>query len=250
MVKGTILIADEVKLLQEVLKEFLRLSPVRVITAGSGAEALTLAQRERPDLIVMDLNMPVMDGLTYCALIKGDHLLKSTPVIILGNSADPAVEEMCRKAGCDGYLAKPVLSKNFLNLLYSLFPLVERRKLRIPCTMPVTVKTDGEFVSGVSGDIGMGGLYVTTGCAVMPNKEVVVSFRVPVNTYALTVVRGRVTWTKFEPDVQGQAIPQGFGVEFLEILGEGLNRLRFGELSGFINGQTRMAGVNQVPVPG
>jgi CheY-like chemotaxis protein len=237
MVKGTILIADEVKLLQEVLKEFLRLSPVRVITAGSGAEALSLAQREHPDLIVLDLNMPVMDGLNYCALIKGDHHLKTTPVIMLGNSADQGVVEMCRRAGCDGYLAKPVLGHSFLNLLYSFFPMVERRKLRIPCSMPVTVKTDDEFISGVSSDIGMGGVYVSSDFAIMPNKEVIVSFRVPVNTYALTVVRGRVTWTKSAPDCDGRTVPQGFGVEFLEILGEGLNRLRFGELSGFINGQ-------------
>jgi CheY-like chemotaxis protein len=237
MVKGTILIADEVKLHQEVLKEFLSLSPLRVITAGTGAEALSLARQERPDLVVMDLNMPVMDGLSYCALIKGDHLLKSTPVIMLGNSADQAVVEMCRRAGCDGYLSKPVLDKSFLNLLYSFFPGIERRKLRISCSLPVTVKSDGGLVTGVSRDIGMGGLYMSSDCAVTPDKEVVVSFRIPGNTYALTVVRGRVTWIKTASDDQGQTVPQGFGVEFLEILGEGLNKLRFGELSRFINGQ-------------
>lgn len=236
MSKATILLVDEVKILLEVLKEFLRLSPVRVITAGNGAEALEIAQRERPDLIVMDVNMPVMDGLTHCAVIKGDHNLTSTPIIMLSASADPAIHEMCRRAGCDGFLTKPVLGWRFLNLLYSFLPMIERRKTRIPCTTPVAVKLRGAVLSGVSRDIGMGGLYVETSGNVSLDDEVVVSFRVPANAYALTVVRGRVAWINCKPAAREERVAEGFGVEFQEILGEGLNRLRFCELSGFVNG--------------
>ena len=235
MSKATILLVDEVKILLEVLKEFLRLSPVRVIT-GNGAEALEIARRERPDLIVMDVNMPVKDGLTHCAVIKGDHNLKSTPVIMLSASADPAIREMCRRAGCDGFLTKPVLGRSFLNLLHSFLPVVERSKTRVPCSTPVTVKLGGAVLSGVSRDIGMGGLYVEANGNVSIDDEVVVSFRVPVNTYALTVVRGRVAWINRKPATRGEMFAEGFGVEFQEILGEGLNRLRFCELSGFVNG--------------
>jgi len=235
MSMGTILLVNGVKLHQEVLKEFLRLSPVRVVTAGNGAEALESARRELPDLIVMDMMMPEMDGLRCTAHIKGHRSIKALPVVLLGNCADPAAEGRCRRAGCNGYLPHPVLGKDFLDLLHTFLPAVERRKVRMPCSLPVTVKTDGEFVTGVSSDIGMGGLFVSSGCAIVKESAVVVSFRVPVSTYALTVVRGRVAWVKHGSDNFGASIPEGFGVEFLEILGEGLDRLRFGELSGYIN---------------
>ncbi len=236
MSRSTILLVDEVKILQEVLKEFLRLSPVRVLTAERGAAALELAQRERPDLIVMDVNMPVMDGLTHCALIKGDHALKATPVIMLTGSADPATVAMCRRAGCDGILTKPVLGRSFLNVLHSFIPAIERRKPRIHCRVPVSVRTGGAVLSGESRDIGMGGLYVATEGDVAKDSEVVVSFRVPAKTYALTVIRGRVAWVNAVAGPLGKEEPKGFGVEFQEIIGEGLNRLRFSELSAYING--------------
>lgn len=234
MSKATILLVDEVKIHQEVLKEFLRLSPVRIVTTEKGVEALELAERERPDLIVVDVNMPVMDGLTCCAIIKGNHALKSTPVIMLSSNADPGIVEACRRVGCDAFLTKPVLGRNFLNLLHSFLPLIERRKPRIYSQIPVSVKTDGVVLSGMSRDIGMGGLYVATDSNVARDTEVVVTFRIPVHTYALTVVRGRVAWVNSVPGISAE--PEGFGVEFQEIVGESLNRLRFSELSAFING--------------
>ena len=82
----------------------------------------------------------------------------------------------------------------------------------------------------------MGGLYIETSANVSLDDEVVVSFRVPVNAYALTVVRSRVSWINYKPATGGERGAEGFGVEFQEILGEGLNRLRFCELSGFVNG--------------
>ncbi|HLO26256.1 MAG TPA: PilZ domain-containing protein [Geobacteraceae bacterium] len=68
--------------------------------------------------------------------------------------------------------------------------LIERRKPRIYSQIPVSVKTDGVVLSGMSRDIGMGGLYVATDSNVARDTEVVVTFRIPLNTYALTVVQG------------------------------------------------------------
>ncbi len=82
----------------------------------------------------------------------------------------------------------------------------------------------------------MGGLYLAANGSASPEAEVIVSFKVPATSSVSTVIRGRVAWVASEPDPLSEGGFPGFGVEFHEIVGEGLNRARFSELSGDING--------------
>ena len=86
----------------------LRHSGFRVIEALSGAEAVRMAQDERPDLILMDVGLPDLDGWTATRTIKGDPLTRDILIIAFTAHALPGDRVMAREAGCDGYLAKPV----------------------------------------------------------------------------------------------------------------------------------------------
>jgi two-component system cell cycle response regulator DivK len=97
------------------LAVFLLKSASHTIVSAVDAEAgLTLARTERPDLILMDIQLPGMDGLQATALLKADEATRAIPVIALTALAMKGDEERIRAAGCDGYIAKPLAYKEFL----------------------------------------------------------------------------------------------------------------------------------------
>jgi len=85
-----------------------------VITATDAEIGLTLARESRPDLILMDIQLPGMDGLQATALLKADSATKAIPVVALTALAMKGDEERIRAAGCDGYIAKPLDYKGLL----------------------------------------------------------------------------------------------------------------------------------------
>lgn len=85
-----------------------------VLSAADAEAGLTLAREERPDLILMDIQLPGMDGLEATALLKGDDATRAIPVIALTALAMRGDEERIRAAGCDGYIAKPMQYQELL----------------------------------------------------------------------------------------------------------------------------------------
>jgi two-component system, cell cycle response regulator DivK len=85
-----------------------------VLSATDAKAALTLARSERLDLILMDVQLPRMDGLQAVALLKRDEATRAIPVIALTALAMKGDEERIRAAGYDGYIAKPIRRQKFL----------------------------------------------------------------------------------------------------------------------------------------
>ena len=97
------------------LARFLLESVGHTVLAATDAEAgLTIARNEQPELILMDIQLPGMDGLQATALLKGEEATRRIPVIALTALAMKGDEERIRSAGCDGYIAKPMRYKDFL----------------------------------------------------------------------------------------------------------------------------------------
>jgi two-component system cell cycle response regulator DivK len=97
------------------LAEFLLLSAGHTVLKATDAEAgLTLARDEQPHLILMDIQLPGMDGLSATAILKKDDATRTIPVIALTALAMKGDEERIRAAGCDGYIAKPIRYQEFL----------------------------------------------------------------------------------------------------------------------------------------
>ena len=105
------------------LATFLLKSADHVVLAATDAEAgLTLADEGRPDLILMDIQLPGMDGLEATALLKANPQTKNIPVIALTALAMKGDEERIRAAGCDGYISKPLSYQNFLTVVNEHLP--------------------------------------------------------------------------------------------------------------------------------
>ena len=85
-----------------------------VLSATDAEAGLTMARAEQPDLILMDIQLPGMDGLQATVLLKADPATRCIPVIALTALAMKGDEERIRAAGCDGYIAKPMRYKEFL----------------------------------------------------------------------------------------------------------------------------------------
>jgi two-component system, cell cycle response regulator DivK len=85
----------------------------RVITAGNGREAIELARVDRPDLILMDIQMPVMDGYEATVQLKADAQLQDIPVVALTAYAMPHEREQAMAAGCAGHIEKPIDTRTF-----------------------------------------------------------------------------------------------------------------------------------------
>ena len=85
-----------------------------MLSATDAEAGLTLARDEQPDLILMDIQLPGMDGLEATALLKQDDATRAIPVIALTALAMKGDEERIRAAGCDGYIAKPMRYQEFL----------------------------------------------------------------------------------------------------------------------------------------
>jgi two-component system cell cycle response regulator DivK len=85
-----------------------------MIEAESGEEAIASAQASRPDLILMDIQLPILDGYEATRRIKADPDLKSIPIIVVTSYALSGDEDKARRAGCDDYVAKPFSPRQLL----------------------------------------------------------------------------------------------------------------------------------------
>jgi len=116
-----ILLAEDIDANREVVREFLTYSNVRVIEARDGREAVDMAKSEVPDLILMDIQMPNMDGLEASKRIKSDDRLKDIPIVILTASV-VGVDMNKVKTVSDGYLSKPITRRELVRELMKYLP--------------------------------------------------------------------------------------------------------------------------------
>jgi two-component system, cell cycle response regulator DivK len=102
-----ILIIDDQEDLRGVLRDLLSGSGYVVVEAADGRDGVAKAKSERPDLILMDIQLPLVDGYEATRQIKADPALAKTPIIAVSSFAMKGDEEKARAAGCDHYITKP-----------------------------------------------------------------------------------------------------------------------------------------------
>ena len=101
-----ILVIEDVEFNRDLVVQLLE-DEYEVLTAADGAEGLARAAQEQPDLILLDLSLPVIDGWELTRRLKADAVLRKIPVIALSAHAMAGDEARARQSGCDDYLAKP-----------------------------------------------------------------------------------------------------------------------------------------------
>lgn len=109
MRKTLVLVVDDFADNREMYSEYLSFSGYDVIEAKNGMEAIAAARDRMPDIIVMDLSLPVMDGWEATRRLKADERTRQIPVVALTGHALAGHSRGAREAGCDSFLAKPCL---------------------------------------------------------------------------------------------------------------------------------------------
>ena len=114
MTKRRILVVEDQPDSRRIIRDMLASTDYEIIEAENGEEALAAVGKQRPDLILMDVQLPIMDGYTATRRIKTDPTLRSIPIIAVTSYALDGQEKIARAAGCDDYVPKPYRPRELL----------------------------------------------------------------------------------------------------------------------------------------
>ena len=117
-----VLIVEDNELNMKLFHDLLEASGMTILQTRNGIDALEVAKCERPDLIVMDIQLPEMSGLEVTEKIKSDPDLAPIPVIAVTAFAMKGDEERIRAAGCEAYLSKPISIDRFISTVKAFLP--------------------------------------------------------------------------------------------------------------------------------
>ncbi len=110
----TVLVVEDNELNMKLFHDLLEAHGYNILQTKDGMDALRIAREHKPDLILMDIQLPEVSGLEVTKWIKEDENLKSIPVIAVTAFAMKGDEEKIRDGGCEAYIAKPISVTNFL----------------------------------------------------------------------------------------------------------------------------------------
>ncbi len=113
----TVLIVEDNELNMKLFHDLLDAHGYRILQTRNGREALDLAQKNRPDLILMDIQLPEISGLEVTKWLKEDDALRNIPVVAVTAFAMKGDEERIREGGCEAYIAKPISIPAFLDTI-------------------------------------------------------------------------------------------------------------------------------------
>lgn len=126
--RDKVLVIEDNALNLELVTDLLEASGRIVYQARTAEEGLRLAQTASPDVVLMDLSLPGMDGLAATKALRANPLISHLPVIALTAHAMKGDEESALNAGCDGYLSKPIDTRTFVNTIAGLSAAANSRR--------------------------------------------------------------------------------------------------------------------------
>jgi len=112
-----VLVVEDNSLNLELATDLLEACGIEVIPANTGELAIKLAQEQKPDLILMDLSLPGMDGLQATVALKRDPKTRFIPIVAVTAHAMKGDEQKALRAGCEGYITKPIDTRMFPTLV-------------------------------------------------------------------------------------------------------------------------------------
>ncbi len=210
----TILLVDDNKTFVMYVGLLLKRMGFEVIPTGSALEALKLLKMMSPDAVLLDVNMPGMDGLSLLRQIQGDPELAGIPVIMASTDSTGKTREESRRLGAAGYLLKPLTPDTLHKTLQeALTPegLEKRRHFRISFDGRVTVKTDAGNHELFAVNLSQGGIYIRKKEPLQIGTEV--EIRISVGQETDLRLQGVVVYKKELYDGAFKTLP-GMAIQF------------------------------------
>jgi two-component system cell cycle response regulator DivK len=125
-----VLLVDDYPDAREMYTEYLEFSGFEVVEAENGMEALQRAVDAEPDIILMDLSLPIMDGWEATRRLKADKRTASIPVVALTGHALAGISEGAKKAGCDAFVTKPCLPEDLVKEIRRILETTANKRVR------------------------------------------------------------------------------------------------------------------------
>ena len=222
--KKKILIADDSETFVMYMCILLNRMGFSVIPADNGLEAMRLLKLTTPDMVILDVNMPVLDGVGALQHIRETEDLSHIPVMMVSVDASRETVGRCRDLGCTCYLTKPLKVDELHDALQEhMFSKQgwRRKRIRINVTTRVTVAHGGDTHELYTEALSTGGIYVRKREPLPVGSEVGVTLPLDGRTLSLT---GRVIYVK---GIFGEMfkVPPGMGIEFKDVSEDDLTHL-------------------------
>ena len=218
--KKKLLLVDDVKLFLQLGKTMVRRDEFVVQTAESGEEALEIARADKPDVILLDLYMPGMDGDEVCTEIRSDPAMKDIPIIMVTTESDGEGRRRCFYAGCDDFMTKPVRADILNQAVDRQLAVRERAHDRMDVILPCLLDDGRESQSTRIFTLSAGGAYVEMDPPPLPNSHHRLTFTLPEETDRISV-EALAKWNRSMPNLR----PAGSGFQFVDVGDESYERL-------------------------
>lgn len=207
-----ILIVDDSTYLRSLKGTYLKRRTCSIVEAKDGEKALHVLVEEKPDLIIMDLSMPLVNGDECCRVIKNHPDYNHIPVIMLANTWEKDAEKRCKEAGCDDFISKPVKRERLYWSIKQYLNIAERIHPRTPFEAKAVVSASGIDYRGVSANISQGGIFIRSNEIHTPGSAI--QLKLSLNPRSKDyIVDGQVAWAATEEDTAIGLVP-GMGIQF------------------------------------
>lgn len=209
-----LLLVDDVELFLAMEKSILSRRAFEIHTAQSGQEALEKARSVQPDMILLDLNMPDMNGDEVCSVLKSDPETSDIPIIIVTSEKETGALERCVDAGADKFFFKPFHGESLLAAVEELMVVSQRRHPRVPVKLDCTVCVGEVDLATSLHVLSEGGAFIELSIPPATGSELDLTFQLPGSDHAIKA-GAKVRWSA---SIR-QHGPLGVGLEFIDIEG-------------------------------
>ncbi|MBM2838997.1 MAG: response regulator receiver modulated PilZ sensor protein [Deltaproteobacteria bacterium] len=193
-----------------------------VITAIDGKDALKKISDERPDIVLMDLYMPEMNGDECCRIIKEDPSFKDIPIIMYTSAKGEGERKRCLLAGCDVYLTRPFVDEDtLLKTVKKFIDIPIRNHIRVSIEAEVTYFHNGKEYSGRMQNVSSTGGFIETAEPLPTGSIINLSFTIPNTANRVEAVVEVIRIIPKDSDSPSTRIVPGIGIQFITITWEG-----------------------------
>lgn len=218
-----ILIADDVNFFLKLEQSFLQRDEIEILTACNGKEAYDLVSLHQPDLVLLDMYMPEMNGDECCRRIKSQAELRHIPVIMV-TAGEADQQDQCRDAGCDDIILKPFDREAFVGTVQKFLKVAQRVDVRSSLKMEVKYGP-GQLLTGYSFDLSARGMFLATENLLSLEASLSLKFHLPNQAQPICCL-GSVAWVNSPESPCDAALPIGMGIRFVSLALEDLCQIR------------------------
>lgn len=220
-----VLLVDDVNFFLELEKSYLSRTDCEVFTARDGKEAIEIAEKVVPDLIFLDYEMPLMNGLEFLLAKENKPGIKDIPVVIVSSFVDDKLKKELLERGVKKIIKKPFTEADFLSAVNQYNANDKRKKKRVIINMPAFYGFEDDMEKGVILDISEGGLFLAAERLLKTGAYLELKFLLPGTTRSFKVWC-RVVWVNDENNKKKDNYPKGMGLEFVGLEKETIQAIR------------------------